>query len=98
VTGTRGAGVFKAEWAQEISRIPTVFVCFDNDAAGRAGTERVARLIPKAGIITLPDEVGEAGDVTDFFVRLHRTRANFITLLKAAGPLTAAKAVNRTDA
>jgi DNA primase len=52
VTGTGGAGVFKAEWAQEISKVPTVYLCFDNDAAGRAGAERVARLIPKAKVIT----------------------------------------------
>lgn len=89
VTGTGGAGVFKAEWADEIRKISTVFACFDNDAAGRAGAERVARLVPKARIITLPSDVGKGGDVTDFFVRLHHARADFVTLLRSATPVAA---------
>ena len=87
VTGTGGAGVFKEEWAAEIKKVPRVYVCFDNDAPGRAGAERIARLIPEAKIVTLPPEVGEGGDVTDFFVRLKRTRWDFISLLREARPL-----------
>jgi len=39
---------------------------------------------PQARIVRLPDEVGESGDVTDFFVRLGRSREEFIGLLEAA--------------
>ncbi|HUP24340.1 MAG TPA: CHC2 zinc finger domain-containing protein, partial [Thermoanaerobaculia bacterium] len=89
VTGTSGAGVFKEEWAKELRTLPSVYVCFDNDQAGCTGAERVARLTG-ARIITLPADVGESGDVTDFFVRLKRTRGDFLTLLNEARPLPAA--------
>lgn len=86
VTGTGGAGVFKEEWAAQIRKVPTVYVCFDNDAAGRAGAVKVAQLIPHARIVTLPPAVGEGGDVTDFFVRLRKTRDDFQELLRASAP------------
>src|SRR5438876_8418626 len=84
VTSTGGAGTFRPEWAEAFSEIPNVYVCFDNDAAGQRGEERVARLIPHSKILGLPEEVGEAGDVTDFYVRLGRSREEFGRLLEAA--------------
>jgi DNA primase len=87
VTSTGGALTFRAEWAEAFREILRVYVCFDNDAAGRAGAEHVARLIPHARIVRLPEEVGEGGDVTDFFVRLGRSPGEFTSLLEAAQPL-----------
>jgi CHC2 zinc finger/Toprim-like len=87
VTSTGGALTFRPEWAEAFREIPNVYICFDNDDAGRAGAERVARLIPNAKILRLPEEVGEGGDVTDFFVRLGRSREEFIHLLDAAQSL-----------
>ncbi len=87
VTSTGGAGTFLAEWADALRQIPAVSICFDNDAAGRSGTARVARLIPHARIALLPDEVGDGGDVTDYFVRLNKNREDFEALLEAAQPL-----------
>src|SRR6266568_510632 len=72
ITSTGGALTFRPEWAEAFREIPSIYMCFDNDDAGREGAERVARLIPHARIVRLPDEVGEGGDVTDFFVRLGR--------------------------
>jgi hypothetical protein len=46
----------------------------DNDTAGRSGAAKVSRLIPRARIIELPEEVGPGGDVTDYFVRLKHSR------------------------
>src|SRR5207253_601105 len=86
VTSTGGALTFRLEWADALREIPTIYMCFDNDAAGRAGAERVARLIPHARIVQLPEEVGEGGDVTDYFVRLGRSREEVIRLLEAAQP------------
>jgi len=86
ITSTGGAGVFRSEWASELTSIPEVYVCFDNDEAGRAGAARVGRLIPHARIIELPEDVGKSGDVTDFFVRLSKTRAEFETLMERALP------------
>ena len=84
VTSTGGAATFRREWAEAFREIPTIYMCFDNDTAGREGAERVARLIPQARIVRLPEEVGEGGDVTDFFVRLGRSRDEFLDLLKTA--------------
>jgi CHC2 zinc finger/Toprim-like len=84
VTSTGGAGTFRPEWAREFEAIPEVYVCFDRDDAGRAGALRVARMIPHAKIVELPEEVGEGGDVTDFFVHLGKSKDDFLTLLANA--------------
>jgi len=86
VTSTGGAGSWRSEWSSALSEIPKVFVCYDRDEAGESGALRVARQIPAARIVILPDEVGEGGDVTDFFVRLGRTPDDFGLLLEAAQP------------
>jgi DNA primase len=87
VTSTGGAQVFRPEWAEDFKEIPQVYVAFDNDAAGRAGAERAAWLIPHARVLYWPEEIGEGGDVTDYFVRLQKSRENFLSLLEAAQPL-----------
>src|SRR5262245_34143218 len=86
VTSTGGARAFRKEWAKEFKPIPEVYICFDNDEAGKNGALRVGRLIPHAKIVELPQEVGEGGDVTDFFVRLGRNREDFLRLLQEAKP------------
>ena len=86
VTSTGGARVFRADWAAEFSSIHNVYICFDRDAAGHEGALTVGGLIPKARIIQLPEEVGEGGDVTDFFVRLGRTDEDFRALMAQAQP------------
>jgi CHC2 zinc finger/Toprim-like len=92
-TSTGGALTFWPEWAEAFQEIPNVYICFDNDAAGHAGAERVARLIPHAKIVRLPEEVGEGGDVTDYFVRLGKSREEFEKLLETARPLPPAEPV-----
>lgn len=86
VTSTGGCGVFRKEWAKEFTEIPEVYLCFDNDEPGRDGAARVAELMPHAKLISLPDDVGPGGDVTDFFVRLGRSNDEFVDLMKAARP------------
>ena len=83
-TSTGGVATFRREWTEAFREISQVYVCFDNDAAGRTGAERVARLIPHARIVRLPKAVGEGGDVTDFFVRLGKSPEEFSRLLEAA--------------
>jgi len=87
VTSTGGARVFRADWAVEFAAIPNVYLCFDFDAAGLEGALNVGRFIPQAKIIELPEEVGEGGDVTDFFVRLGRTDDDFRVLMAQALPI-----------
>ena len=86
VTSTGGARAFKKDWAKEFKSIPEVYICFDNDEAGRKGALRVGQMIAHAKIAELPDEVGDGGDVTDFFVRLGRNREDFLKLLQEATP------------
>lgn len=86
VTSTGGAGTFREEWAKDFAGLHEVYLCFDRDEAGWRGTQRIGRLIPHAKVVVLPEEVGEGGDVTDFFVRLGRSRDDFEKLLAAAKP------------
>src|SRR5437867_6343703 len=86
VTSTGGAGTFRKEWAREIETISDIYVCYDRDEAGERGADRVARIIPHAKIVELPEEVGKGGDVTDFFVRLGKSPEDFIRLMDAALP------------
>src|SRR2546425_613635 len=59
VISTGGALTFRPEWAEVLREIPTLFVCFDHDDAGREGAAGVARLIPQARVVRLPDDVRE---------------------------------------
>ncbi len=74
ITSTHGAGTFKEEWVQKIGGGKKIFICFDNDEAGRRGAERVAKMALEADIethlITLPEDVGDKGDITEYFIKL----------------------------
>lgn len=87
VTSTGGAVTFREEWIPSFSQIPQVYICYDRDAAGQRGALKVGLMIPGAKLVALPAEVGDGGDVTDFFVRLGKTREDFIALLKKAEPV-----------
>lgn len=84
VTSTGGAGIFRAEWVPYFSGISRVFICFDRDEAGQAGAANVKRLLRAAAIVKLPADVGENGDITDYFVRLGKSRVDFDLLLASA--------------
>jgi DNA primase len=75
ITSTHGAMTFKEEWAEKVGKGRNIYICFDNDEAGKKGSERVAKIVENGGnethIITLPEEVGEQGDITDYFVKLN---------------------------
>lgn len=75
ITSTHGALTFKKEWAELIPDTTEIYVCFDQDKAGREGAQKVCSLLKESGVqkinkITLPPEVGEGGDITDFVVKL----------------------------
>ncbi len=74
ITSTHGAMTFKEEWVEKIGKDRKIYVCFDNDEAGKKGSERVAKMVENGGcktyIITLPEEVGDKGDITDYFIKL----------------------------
>src|SRR5712692_6213606 len=84
VTSTGGAGTFKEEWAEAFIEISGVYICFDHDEPGQRGALRIARMVAHAKIVELPSDVGDGGDVTDFFVRLGRSSEDFERLLSEA--------------
>jgi len=75
ITSTHGAMTFKQDWCKKLANVSKIYICFDNDEAGRKGAERVAKMVENGGnetrIITLPKEVGEGGDITDYLVKLN---------------------------
>jgi DNA primase len=87
VTSTAGAQTFRKEWLPYFEDVKHVYICFDRDLPGITAAKQLQRLIPRARIATLPADVGEKGDVTNFFVDLGRTRLDFEMLLASAKPL-----------
>lgn len=82
VSSTGGANTFNPAWAELFESIPNVYVIYDYDDAGRDGERKVGSLIPRAKIVHLPAEVGEKGDVTDYFMKLGKSMEDFQELLK----------------
>ena len=63
VSSTGGAGSWKADWVKMFTHIRDVFVLYDNDEAGRTGTQKVQASIRRARAITLPDGVKDVGEL-----------------------------------
>jgi hypothetical protein len=76
---------FKEEWVPLLRGVREVFVCFKRSPESLTRAEDIASLIPQATVVHLPEEVGEGGGVGDFFVRLGRSRLEFLRLLSLAG-------------
>lgn len=73
ITSTAGARTFKEEWIEKLTSVRHLYICFDNDDAGVQGAneliDKLSTALPSTSIlqITLPHEVGEHGDITDYF-------------------------------
>jgi len=73
ISSTAGARTFKDEWIDKLTSVRHLYICFDNDEAGEQGAnELIGKLsdaLPSTSIlqINLPHEVGEHGDITDYF-------------------------------
>lgn len=88
ISGSGGAGTYKEEWVKETEHIKSVYICYDNDQAGKDGAIKVAKLIPRAKIVTLPDMGEGRKDITDFFVKCGKTKEDFEKLLEEAKSLS----------
>ena len=95
VSSTGGAGSFKPEWLPLFQGVKRIFICQDNDAngAGQNGTKKISQMFYDQKITTfivnLPNpQVGieEKVDITDFFVKLGRTKGDFDLLMQTAQP------------
>lgn len=77
VTSTAGAGTFKEEWVKHFANCQEIHICFDIDKAGETGAKKVGELLSTYGDakifkIALPQELGESGDITDYFSKGYR--------------------------
>lgn len=80
------SGAFRREWAQALSAVPRIYLCFKRDTEGRALGARLARMLPRARLVSLPPSAGEGG-VGDFFLRFGGTLTAFDALLAGARPV-----------
>lgn len=76
ITSTHGAGTFKEEWAKYLEKWPRVYVGYDKGEVGEKGARRVLEMVGNGGnnetyMISLPEELGEGGDITDYFIKLN---------------------------
>lgn len=89
--GVPGENIWKAEWTAELSEARRIFIIFDNDAAGRAGAEKLATTLgPRSRVVEMPPAgPGQKKiDITEWYVNHNKVREDFDFLLsKAKGGL-----------
>jgi DNA primase len=75
ITSTAGAGTFKKEWLEHLKDFDSIYVAFDKDEAGKREAEKLVGVLgenlPDTSIyqITLPEEMTDGKDVSDYFNR-----------------------------
>lgn len=92
VTSTGGALSFDESWIPMFTKFDKIYVCLDNDTnnAGQKGVKKIADQFMKHGlrvfIVRLPNPTVLEGkvDVTDFFTKRKKIKADFTQLLKDA--------------
>jgi DNA primase len=62
--GTNASYLVWSTWAGLVTA-PRVLICYDRDEPGKLGAERILPLFSNATIVTLPEIIGEKGDITD---------------------------------
>jgi hypothetical protein len=85
VTTTAGAGNFNAEFFDFFRNKKYVYVCYDNDEAGRMATTYFLENAPKGPIyyaINWPADLPVKADVTDAFIKFGYNKASFMGLFK----------------
>lgn len=78
--GVPGENIWKPEWTQFLEDAKRVYIVFDNDSAGRAGAEKVAKeLGPKARVVEMPKaNPGQKKiDITEWVVNHSKTKESF---------------------
>ena len=86
---TAGANTFKDEWLESIKNASVLWVCLDNDEAGKTGSEslitKLSEHFPDKTImhIKLPDDVN---DLTDYFLMGYDDKKLLENATHVAGP------------
>ncbi len=87
VCSSHGVQTFKKKWVSQFDKDVELYICFDNDDPAKAGVEKVSEMLDDAGYknvyrIDLPAELGEKGDVTDYFTKLGASVEDFFGLAR----------------
>lgn len=81
VVGLPGAGQFNEHWAEAFEDVRRVYVCMDNDRAGRAGAEKIGTMLgQKVRIVEMP----EGSDINDWVAKEGKGREDFDALFARA--------------
>lgn len=87
ITATGGAGTWKVEWNKHFKN-KKVYICYDIDAAGKNGSEKIAKYLINVAsevyIIHLPIAEPADADFTDYITSLGHTKDDFDNLIKTA--------------
>ena len=85
ITGTGGAGTWRAAEWNALFKGLDVIICYDNDDAGRDGTQKILKYLPNLAksvkIVEWPDYMAEKEDLTDFFVEHGKTVVDLASLI-----------------
>lgn len=86
-TTTAGAGNFRAEWLKLISKKKRLYICYDNDDAGKRATEYLVENLRgtqvKIFVVKWPATFKEKGDITDAIVVDAMSKKDFLALFEA---------------
>jgi archaellum biogenesis ATPase FlaH len=84
--GLPGVSTWQDSWTKQLSEAKRIYICFDNDSAGRAGAEKLASKIgPRSRIVEIPDENnGRKIDISDWFVDYGKNQDDFNYLFRKA--------------
>ncbi len=91
ITSTHGATTFKEEWVKDVQKWPKIYVCYDNGRVGEEGARRVLELVGNGPDrqtyrISLPEELGEGGDITDYFTKFNGNSEDLFSKYARAYP------------
>ena len=82
-TGTAGANNLRIEWLRLLKSKRRIYICYDNDKAGRTATNNLVEQLrgsTEIYVIQWPEGFREKGDITDWFVSDGNNRASFRAL------------------
>lgn len=84
-TGTAGANNLRIEWLRLLKAKRRIYICYDNDKAGRTATDNLVEQLrgsTEIYVMQWPEGFKEKGDITDWFVSDGHDRASFRALFK----------------
>lgn len=90
VSVTGWAHNFDTERATALEWVQQIYLCFDNDTAGREGAYKVAEMLGiwRCKLVKLPSLWDGKTDITDYFTKHKKTKEDFMQLVEiASSPL-----------